>query len=149
MPARRALSAHRSIFRSYSHEDNKTPDPIEGANVDHPADTQTHAIAHRDEPLHDLDDVRVPQHHRTLHHGEIADVVATPVVNIPDRMRIKMTRWQSLGAIIVVLCVLLASLGVAALGLAAAHEWGCRTGVFQKYCPAAPADRPSRTDIPA
>lgn len=134
---------------SYSHEDNKTPDPIEGADVDHPADTQTHAIAHRDEPLHDLDDVRVPQHHRTLHHGEIADVVATPVVNIPDRMRIKMTRWQSLGAIIVVLCVLLASLGVAALGLAAAHEWGCRTGVFQKYCPAAPADRPSRTDIPA
>ncbi|MBX9828972.1 MAG: hypothetical protein K2Y27_28785 [Xanthobacteraceae bacterium] len=135
----------------YSHEDHKTPAPIEGADLDRPVDGQSQAIAHRDEHLHDLDDVRAT---RTLHHsamaGEISDVVATPVVNIPERMRIKMTRWQSLGAIIVVLCALIASAGVAALGLAAAHEWGCRTGVIQSYCPATPAGRPAaRTDIPA
>ena len=61
-----------------------------------------------------------------------------------------MTGWQSLGAIIVVLCVLLASLGVAALGLATAYEWGCRTGVIQTHCPAMPGGQPSsRSDIPA
>jgi hypothetical protein len=135
----------------YSDEDHKTPDPIEGADLDRPVETQSQAIAHRDEHLHDLDDVRAT---RTIHHsamgGEFSDTVAAPVVNIPDRMRISMTRWQSLGAIIVVLCVMLASLGVAALGLATAFEWGCRTGVIQTYCPAMPGSRPSsRTDIPA
>jgi hypothetical protein len=129
----------------YRHDDHKTPDPIEGADLDRPVDTQSQAIAHRDEHLHDLDDVRAT---RTLHHGEISDVVATPVVNIPDRMKISMTRWQSFGAIIVVLCALLVSLGVAALGLATAHEWGCRTGVIQTHCPGMPSGRP-RTDIPA
>jgi hypothetical protein len=135
----------------YSNEDHKTPDPIEGADLDRPVETQGQAIAHRDEHLHDLDDVRAT---RTIHHGamsgEFSDVVAAPVVNIPDRMRISMTRWQSFGAIIVVLCVMLASLGVAALGLATAFEWGCRTGVIQTHCPAMPGGRPSsRTDIPA
>jgi hypothetical protein len=138
----------------YSHEDHKASDATEGADLDRPIDAQGQAIAHRDERLHDLDDVRATPHHRTFHHGamggEISDVVATPVVNIPDRMRISMTAWQSIGAIIVVLCVMLASLGVAALGLAAAHEWGCRTGVIQTQCPAMPSNRPSpRTDIPA
>jgi hypothetical protein len=135
----------------YSNEDHKTPDPIEGADLDRPVEGQSQAIAHRDEHLHELDDVRAT---RTLHHsamsGEFSDVVAAPVVNIPDRMRISMTRWQSFGAIIVVLCALLVSLGVAALGLATAHEWGCRTGVIQIQCPTMPGGRPSpRTDIPA
>jgi hypothetical protein len=136
----------------YGNEDHKTPDPIEGADLDRPVDTQSQALAHRDEHIHDLDDVRAT---RTLHHhsatgGEISDVVATPIVNIPDRMRISMTRWQSLGAIIVVLCALLVSLGVAALGLATAHEWGCRTGVIQTHCPGTPGGGPAaRTDIPA
>ena len=77
--------------------------------------------------------------------AEISDVVAAPVVNIPDRMSISMTRWQSFGAIIVVLCALLVSLGVAALGLATAHEWGCRTGVIDPFG----SQRPAGTDIPA
>jgi hypothetical protein len=135
----------------YGNEDHKTPDPIEGADLDRPVEGQSQAIAHPDEHLHELDDVRAT---RTLHHsamsGEFSDVVAAPVVNIPDRMRISMTRWQSFGAIIVVLCALLVSLGVAALGLATAHEWGCRTGVIQIQCPMTPGGRPSpRTDIPA
>jgi hypothetical protein len=129
----------------YRHDDHKTPDPIEGADLDRPVDTQSQAIAHRDEHMHDLDDVRAT---RTLHHSEISDVVATPIVNIPERMKISMTRWQSFGAIVVVLCALLVSLGVAALGLATAHEWGCRTGVIQTHCPGMPSGRP-RTDIPA
>ena len=65
-------------------------------------------------------------------------------------MRVTMTRWQSLGAIIIVLCVMLASLGVAALGLSAAHDWGCRTGMIQTHCPAGMPGRPAaRPDIPA
>ena len=136
------------------HEDQKTPDPIEGAELDRQVDVQSQALAHRDERIHDLDDVRAAQHHRAVHHGaisgEFADVVATPVVNLPDRMRVTMTRWQSLGAIIIVLCVMLASLGVAALGLSAAHDWGCRTGMIQTHCPAGMPGRPAaRPDIPA
>ena len=135
----------------YGHEEHKTPEPIEGAELDRSADTQSQALAHRDERIHDLDDVRAS---RTIHHsamsGEISEVVATPVVNIPDRMRISMTGWQSLGAIIVVLCVMAASLGVAALGLTSAHDWGCRAGVIKTFCPATPGGRPAaRTDIPA
>jgi hypothetical protein len=129
---------------TYSPDDHKAPEPIEGAEFDR--ETQSQALAHRDEHLHDLDDVRAT---RTLHHGEISDVVATPVVNIPDRVRLSLTGWQSIGAIIVVLCAMLISLGVAALGLATAHEWGCRTGVIQIQCPAMPSGRPSRSDIPA
>jgi len=132
----------------YSPDDPKTPEPIEGAEFDRGGDTQSQALAHRDEHLHDLDDVRATAHHRTLDHGEISGVVATPVINVPDRVRLSMTRWQSFGAIIIVLCAMLISLGVAALGLATAHEWGCRTGVIQFHCPAAPANRP-RPDIPA
>ena len=53
-------------------------------------------------------------------------------------------------AFLVVLCLLFGSLGVAALGFAAAYEWGCRTGLIQTQCPAMPGGRPAaRTDIPA
>jgi len=136
-----------------SYDDDRKPgETIDGTDLDRPADTRAHAVAHRDDHLHDLDDVRAVQH-RVVHHsamgGEFSEAVAAPVVHIPDRVRITLTRWQSLGAILVVLCLLFGSLGVAALGFATAYEWGCRTGLIQTQCPAMPNSRPSRSDIPA
>jgi len=50
----------------------------------------------------------------------------------------------------VVLCLLIGSLGVAAFGFIAAHDWGCRAGLIQSHCAATPGGRPApRTDIPA
>ncbi|HEY5962926.1 MAG TPA: hypothetical protein VIU42_02800 [Xanthobacteraceae bacterium] len=130
-------------------DDHKPGETIERTELDRPADAR--AVAHRDDHLHDLDDVRAVQH-RVVHHsamgGEFSEAVGAPVVHIPDRVRITLTRWQSLGAILVVLCLLFGSLGVAALGFATAYDWGCRTGLIQTQCPAMP--RPSsRSDIPA
>jgi hypothetical protein len=136
---------------TYDHDDHKTSETVEGTELDRPA---AHAVAHRDERIHDLDDVRAAQH-RALHHhgaidGEMAEAVGAHVVHMPDRVRISLTRWQSLGAILVVLCLLFGSLGVAALGFATAYEWGCRTGLIQTQCPVMPGGRPAaRTDIPA
>ena len=42
--------------------------PIEGAELDRPDDARAHAVAHRDDHLHDLDDVRAVQH-RVVHHS--------------------------------------------------------------------------------
>ena len=50
----------------YRDDDHKTPEPIEGADLDRPVETQSQAIAHRDEHMHELDDVRAT---RTLHHS--------------------------------------------------------------------------------
>jgi hypothetical protein len=69
---------------------------------------------------------------------------------VAERVRLKLSAWQSLGAIIVVLGVAVGASGLAAYGLVAAHDWGCRIGVVKSYCPAAPAARPlARPDIPA
>ena len=134
--------------RNYD-DDHKPGETIEGTELDRPADAR--AVAHRDDHLHDLDDVRAVQH-RVVHHsamgGEFSEAVGAPVVHIPDRVRITLTRWQSLGAILVVLCLLFGSLGVAALGFATAYEWRCRTGLIQTQCPAMPGGR-ARSDIPA
>jgi hypothetical protein len=138
---------------TYDHDDRKTGDTIEGTELDRPADARVHAVAHRDDPINDLDDVRAVQHRVVHHHamgGEFSESAGAPVVHIPDRVRITLTRWQSLGAILVVLCLLFGSLGVAALGFATAYEWGCRTGLIQTQCPAMPGGRPTpRSDIPA
>ncbi len=136
--------------RNYD-DDHKPGETIEGTELDQPDDARARAVAHRDDHLHDLDDVRAVQH-RVVHHsamgGEFSEAVGAPVVHIPDRVRITLTRWQSLGAILVVLCLLFGSLGVAALGFATAYEWGCRTGLIQTQCPAMPGGR-ARSDIPA
>jgi hypothetical protein len=38
--------------------------------------------------------------------------------------------------------------GMATYGYVAARDWGCKTGLFQKGCPAVNAT-PQRADIPA
>ena len=72
------------------------------------------------------------------------------VIRALDVVRLKLSRWQSLGAVLLVLGVVIGAAGMAAYGFVSAHDWGCRTGMIQSYCPATPAARPaSRSDIPA
>ena len=138
----------------YGFDETKPPEPIEGAELDRSDDSHGQAVAHRDDrSFHDLDDVRVVQHRAIHHHGntasESSDTFVTPSVQIPDRIRVSMTRWQSLGVFLLVLCFLIGALGVAAFGFIAAHEWGCRSGLIQWHCSAVPGARPPRPDIPA
>jgi hypothetical protein len=75
---------------------------------------------------------------------------AQPV--LADKMRISLSFWQSLGAILLVLGVLIAAAGVAASGFAEAHSWSCRIGLTKMYCPVPPPPPPApppRADIPA
>jgi len=113
-----------------------------------------HAVRHEhDEPqdTHDLDIHPVAHHARhTAAAADVPDALAAQLIRVPDRIRISLSRWQSLGAVIVALGIMIGALGVAAYGFVATHEWGCRTGLIQTYCPAMPGT-PSmrRPDIPA
>jgi hypothetical protein len=137
----------------YSFDETKSQEPHEGAEQEPSDDSHGHAVAHRDDRnFHDLDDVRVVQHRAIHHHGdtasEISDAYVAPNVQMPDRIRVTMTRWQSFGVLMVVLCFMIFALGVAAFGFIAAHDWGCRSGMIQWNCTAVPGARP-RSDIPA
>jgi hypothetical protein len=77
--------------------------------------------------------------------------VEAPLHMPSDRLRIKLSFWQSLALIVVLVGFVIGALGVAASGLVAMHEWGCRSGWVTSYCPAPPpAPKPApRVDIPA
>ena len=138
----------------YRFDDTKASEQTEHEEHDRSDDTHNHAVAHRDDRFHDFEDTRaVPQ--RAVHHlgdtaAEVSEAYAAPSVQIPDKIRVSMTRWQSLGVLLVVLCFLVGALGVAAFGFIAAHDWGCRSGLIQWHCSGVPgAQPPSRSDIPA
>jgi hypothetical protein len=139
----------------YGFDEAKSQELHEIAGLNRSDDSHGHAVAHRDDrSFHDLDDVRVVQHRAIHQHGdtasEISDTYVAPSIQIPDRIRVKMTRWQSFGMLLVVLCFMVGTLGVAAFGFIAAHDWGCRAGLIQLHCSAVPSARPpSRSDIPA
>jgi hypothetical protein len=138
----------------YGFDEAKSQEQAEGAEHDQSGDSHGHAVAHRgDRSFHDLDDVRVVPSRAIHRHGdtasEISDTYVAPSVHIPDRIRVSMTRWQSLGVFLLVLCFLIGALGVAAFGFIAAHDWGCRSGLIQWHCSAVPGARPPRPDIPA
>jgi hypothetical protein len=59
-----------------------------------------------------------------------------PVAAGPRRFRLSF--FQSLGALLSVLSLLLAGAGLAASGFAAAHEYCCRAGLVTAYCPPKP-----------
>ena len=137
--------------------DRKAPEPIEGAEFEkpHEAPAVEPRRARDDEPpAVDLDHVApvaaaaAPQ--VTVGDTRLADDLAVAsMIRVPERVRVSLSRWQSLGAIIVVLGIAVGASGLAAYGFVAAHEWGCRAGLIQSYCPMAPAPRPGRSDIPA
>jgi hypothetical protein len=77
---------------------------------------------------------------------------AVPAYPRPDKVRISLSPLQSIAAFLVFLGLLAGALGVAASGLVAAHEWGCKAGLIKSYCPAPPPPapkEPGRADIPA
>jgi hypothetical protein len=67
---------------------------------------------------------------------------AVPITEGPRRF--KLSFFQSLGAFLGVLSLLLAGAGLAASGFATAHEYGCRAGFVTAYCPPKPAPAPAR-----
>lgn len=68
--------------------------------------------------------------------------VTVPVAQGPRRFRLSF--FQSIGALLGVLSLLLAAAGLAASGFATAHEYGCRAGFVTAYCPPKPAPAPAR-----
>jgi hypothetical protein len=132
---------------AYELDANKSPERIEGAELSEPVDTHVR----RDElRAVDFDQVR-PADEAPSAPGvrEHTDTVRS--IGFPDRVRLKMSGWQSIGAIIVVLGIAIGASGMGAYGLVVAHDWGCRIGMVKQYCPPAamPAVRPLRPDIPA
>jgi hypothetical protein len=55
-----------------------------------------------------------------------------------ERVRVKLSGWQSLGAILLTLGFILGAAGIAAQGFVAAHDWSCRTGLTSRWCPKPP-----------
>ena len=117
----------------------KTPATIEGelAPVEAPSSRsdQSHAV--------DLDVVR----------AEVAAALAeaTPPATVTttiEQKHLTLSGWQKFGALIVVLGIAVGAFGMATYGYVAARDWGCKTGAFQKGCPAEKA-APQRADIPA
>jgi hypothetical protein len=119
--------------------DHRKPSPIEGAEFPKPSSSELQAV--------DLDADRQSADLAQLARLESA---ISPV-RAPERLRLKLSRWQSFGAVIVVLGIIIGATGVAAYGLVAAHDWACRIGAVSTHCPAPPAPPPRvpRVDIPA
>jgi hypothetical protein len=80
----------------------------------------------------------------------VADALAPPppAIRSTDHTRLKLSRGQTAGAVIVVLAIAIGAIGMATYGYVAARDWGCKTGAFQSGCPAVNVP-PPRADIPA
>ena len=122
------------ILDRASHElSGRKPSPIEGAITQHGG--------MRDEPSSlDLDLIQLE--------AAVTNAGVAPTYGIPGHRRLTLTRWQTAGATIAVLGIVIGAFSMATYGYVAAREWGCKTGTFQNGCPAVPAPAP-RTDIPA
>jgi hypothetical protein len=121
---------------SYELGGRKSPATIEGQLAE-PAGSS-------DEPgAVDLDVVRAQGA------AAVADALSgAPSIRTTDHTRLTLSRWQTAGAIIVVLAIAIGAFGMATYGYVAARDWGCKTGAFQTGCPATNV-RPPRPDIPA
>jgi hypothetical protein len=79
-----------------------------------------------------------------------ADMLIAPMVRSSDRVRVTMSAWQAVGMVVMTIGILIGATGIAAYSWITVHEWGCRVGMFETYCPSLPAAKePHRTDIPA
>ena len=80
----------------------------------------------------------------------VADALAPPppAMRTTDHTRVRLSRGQTAGAVIVVLAIAIGAIGMATYGYVAARDWGCKTGAFQSGCPAVNVP-PPRADIPA
>ena len=134
---------------AYELDAHKVPEPIEGAELPKTADTHVHRST---APAVEFDTAR---HDEVEPPAAAAPVTRTMahVIRSTERVRLSLSFWQSLGALIVVLAIAIGASGVAAYGLVVAHDWTCRIGLVKRYCPPAPPTpalrQPPRTDIPA
>jgi len=79
----------------------------------------------------------------------VADALAPPpATRAADHTRLRLSRGQTAGAVIIVLAIAIGAIGMATYGYVAARDWGCKTGAFQSGCPATNV-QPPRPDIPA
>ena len=143
---------------AYEIGENKTPESIEGATLARSHDVSTGEL--RRSRAADLSAVDLDLHRAAESASQPADessadqapvIAGAPRVRVPELVRVKLSGWQSLGVFIAVLGIAAGTLGLAAYGFVTAHDWGCRAGLVQSYCPQAPAARPApaRPDIPA
>ena len=65
-----------------------------------------------------------------------------------ERTRLTLSLWQTIGAVVVALAVVVGAIGMATYGYVAARDWGCKMSTTQDGCPALYAP-PVRHDIPA
>ena len=99
-------------------------------------------------PVEQAPQVTSPAHVVPAEHPALV----APTVRAPaDKIRVSLSGWQSIGLILVILCLLVGTVSLAAHGWVAAHAWGCRIGVVAQYCPPPPPapTTPQRPDIPA
>lgn len=68
-----------------------------------------------------------------------------------ETVHVKLSKWQSIGAVLAIIGLGAGAMGIALSGLATAHEWGCKIGLVQSYCPPPPPEpkTPPRPDIPS
>jgi hypothetical protein len=142
-------SAMEIIERAvYELDAHKSPERIEDAELPEPVAAQVQ----RDElRAVDFEQVR-PADEAPPVPAVREPLEAVRTIGFPERVPLKMSGWQSIGAIIVVLGVAVGASGVGAYGLVVAHDWGCRIGLVKTYCPPPPAPpvrQPPRPDIPA
>jgi len=72
------------------------------------------------------------------------------VIRSTEETQLTLSRWQTIGAIIVVLGITIGAIGMATYGYVAALEWGCKTSSAKSGCPIVPVIKPpERPDIPA
>jgi hypothetical protein len=122
---------------SYDLSGRKAPATIEGelAPAEAPGGAGSRAV--------DLDAVRAEVA------AALAEATPAPAVTTTiEQKHLTLSRWQKFAAFIVVLGIVIGAAGIATYGYVAALDWGCKTGAFQKGCPATNA-APQRADIPA
>ena len=126
-----SLEQSLDILDRAAHElrERKAPAPIEGAPL--PQMIGDTADSYRDDATHLSRALSIPH-----------------VTRVAEPVRLTLTRLQSFGLVVAIVCITLGAVGVAASGLVAAHQWGCRTGMIEAACPA-PPPAPQRPDIPA
>ena len=117
---------------AYELDAHKSPERIEGAELPEPVD----AHVHRDE-LRAVDfDARPAAEEARRSRRSVSTSIRCARLRFPERVRLTLSCWQSIGAIIVVLGIAVGASGVGAYGLVVAHDWGCRIGLIKSDCPA-------------
>ena len=122
------------ILDHASHElSGRRPAPIEGAITPHDGMRDESSSVELD--LFKLEEA-------------VTNAGVAPSYGTPGQRHLTLTRWQTAGAVVAVLGIVIGAFSMATYGYVAAREWGCKTGTFQNGCPAVPAPA-ARPDIPA